>query len=132
MTVPNLGPLDIISEAWVDAVADALNAGDSNADGRWAMLSDGQMVCWFIGSRSLAINTAYGSLFLGTLTFTFPKAFAAEPVVAPAQCRLWDTGASWAALNSSNATSCTISYLDAFTRAAKATKVGYIAIGAPA
>lgn len=119
---------DTIADEWVDAVtAGALQLG-SNANGNWARFAAGVQVCWFRGERSLAIGSAYGSLFQGTLSFTFPQPFSALPHVSPGLSQ-WGSGRSWAMVSSSTLVSCVLGYIDTASRAAADTPVSYVAIG---
>ena len=61
MTVPNLGPLDIISEAWVDAVADQLND--------------------LPPAIQYGSNSATSDAVTGDMSVVFPVAFASPPTV---------------------------------------------------
>lgn len=100
----------------------------SSSDGEWAKFPSGLLICWFTGSKSLAINSAYGALFTGQLSFTFPHEFIAEPVVTVGRTR-YSTGASWGEVAGVTTTGCAIYYIDAFTRAAASTPVSYLAVG---
>lgn len=100
----------------------------SNANGNWARFPSGLQVCWFVGARPLAINTAYGSLFQGVQSFTFPQPFASEPHVSAGRSQ-WGTGRSWALVSSATTTSCIIGYVDTGSRAAQDTTVSYVAVG---
>jgi hypothetical protein len=100
----------------------------SNADGEWAKFPSGLLICWFVGTKSLAISSAYGALFVGQLSFTFPYEFIAQPVVSPGRSQ-YATGAAWAGVAGVTTTTCAIYFIDAVTRAAADTTVSYLAVG---
>jgi hypothetical protein len=100
----------------------------SNSNGNWARFRSGFQVCWFLGDRSLAINTAYGSLYQGTLSFTFPQAFSVPPAVSAGPAK-YDTGRSWAQVHEPSETAVVIGYVDVASRSAATTAVGYTAVG---
>lgn len=122
-----------------EALADDLNAivgaitgmpeMGSNANGNWAIFPTGLQVCWFVGLKTIAIDNAYGpTLWQGTTTFIFPRAFAAEPAVAAGRSQ-YTTGRSWAMVGSATATACVLAYMDIASRVAAPTNVSYFAIG---
>lgn len=100
----------------------------SNANGNYVKFSDGTLICWYYGSKNVAINKAYGSLYQGTITCTFPAAFYSKPAVSIGQAK-WGTGASWGAVSSTNTTSTVLRFLDAFSRSSASMDISYIAIG---
>lgn len=79
---------------------------------------DGTMIEWLSTTvTDQAINTAYGSLYRGIRTWTFPVAFNAVPTVS---CSLfkWGTGGSWGSLNGlPNTTAVELTGTDVNTRA---------------
>ncbi len=66
----------------------------SNSNGSWVKYSDGTMECKLNTTKNnIAFNSAYGSLFLGVLTWVFPQPFIEEPHVVCTEFR-WGTGIS--------------------------------------
>ena len=65
---------------------------------------------------NIAINAAYGSLYLGSYTWTFPKPFAETPSV---QCGMfrWGTSASWGTVCEASSSNALLYGFDAFKRA---------------
>lgn len=65
---------------------------------------------------NIAINAAYGALYYGSYTWTFPKPFAGTPSV---QCGMfrWGTSASWGAVREATSSNATFYGFDAFSRA---------------
>lgn len=65
---------------------------------------------------NIAINAAYGALYLGSYTWTFPKPFAETPSV---QCGMfrWGTAASWGAVRDVTSSNATFYGFDAVKRA---------------
>ncbi len=54
----------------------------SNANGGFVKFADGTQICWInqSASRLVTLTTAVGSSFRGAMTWTFPAAFAGNPV----------------------------------------------------
>ena len=99
-----------------------------NANGRWIRFSDGTQICYYSGTKTIAINKAYGSLFQGAYTYSFPKEFASTPAVAIGRTQ-WGTGASWGIVGNVTTSSVTLRFIDAFNRTAASMDISYIAIG---
>lgn len=77
---------------------------------------------------NIAINAAYGALYCGSYTWTFPKPFAETPSV---QCGMfrWETAASWGVVSGATASNATFYGLDAFKRASGEVQIQATAIG---
>jgi hypothetical protein len=58
----------------------------SNSNGNWVRFADGTQLCWGAGTRTDIALTAYGSLYEGDFSVTFPVAFSAAPVAILAGC----------------------------------------------
>ena len=74
-------------------------------------------ICTLNTSKTnIAINRAYGALYLGRYTWTFPKPFAVPPSV---QCGAfhWGSGASWGAAGEVSSSNALLYGFDAFNRA---------------
>lgn len=74
-------------------------------------------ICTLNTSKTnIAINAAYGALYFGSYTWTFPKPFTGTPSV---QCGAfhWGTGASWGAVGEASSSNALLYGFDAFSRA---------------
>lgn len=102
----------------------------SNANGNWIKWADGTMICYLAQSRTdVAITSAYGSLFLGAVPWTFPQVFTATPVVTCSEF-IWGTGASWGAAVSPSTSAVTLRVYDVSIRpAGTSTYVQAMAVG---
>lgn len=109
-----------LSSSYTDFLDNKINnviQSGSNENGNWVKYSDGTMICWnHIEVTDQAIDTAYGSLYLGSRTISFPVAFNSTPSV---HCSLfhWGTSASWGCVASATTTAASIRGLDNFSRA---------------
>lgn len=87
-------------------------------------------ICTLNTSKTnIAINTAYGPLYLGAYTWTFPKPFALTPSV---QCGMfrWGTGASWGTVGVASSSNALLYGFDTFKRASGETvRIQATAIG---
>ena len=63
----------------------------------------------------MPIDAAYGSLFLGSMTWVFPHAFSDNPTVTVGSAQ-WGSSASWGATYSTSAASATIRLFDVSAR----------------
>lgn len=89
----------------------------SNANGEWVKFYDGTMICWrFHTVTDQAISTAYGSLFIGARSYTFPVAFSAVPAVAIGECH-WGTAAPWGTAINTSVSTFTARFFDVSSRA---------------
>ncbi|WP_346961236.1 DUF859 family phage minor structural protein [Clostridium sp.] len=102
----------------------------SNSNGNVVRFYDGTQICWVYDEpTNQAINTAYGSLFIGSRPWTFPAPFISIPVVECTQFK-WGTSASWGSVSDTTSTSTSLRGLDAFSRAAGTyCKISAMAIG---
>ena len=99
-----------------------------NANGRWIRFSDGTQICWFYGSRSLSIPSAYGSLYQNSFTCTYPAPFINKPSVSIGQIQ-WGTGASWGMVSATNTGTVVFRIIDVRDRSTASMDISYIAIG---
>ena len=80
--------------------------------------------------NNIAISNSYGSLYVGSYVWTFPKPFASAPSVTCGSF-IWGTGSSWGLVRASTTTSATLYGMDAFKRASgtnvyiQATAIGF-------
>jgi len=93
----------------------------SNGSGHYIRYDNGVQECWYnIEPTDQAINVAYGTLFLGTRLWTFPKPFLGTPLPS-VHCSnfQWGTGASWGSVvGQPSATTVTLRGMDILSRAA--------------
>ena len=91
---------------------------DYETTGEGIVFNVGQLqICTLNTSKTnIAINRAYGALYYGLYTWTFPKPFAEAPSV---QCGAfhWGSGASWGAAGEANSSNALLYGFDAFSRA---------------
>ena len=86
-------------------------------------------ICTLNTSKTnIAINNAYGALYVGSYTWTFPKPFAVTPSV---QCGMfkWGAGASWGTVKEVTSSNATFYGIDAFNRASGPVQIQATAIG---
>lgn len=100
----------------------------SNSNGEWIRFGNGVQICWQVTEEKTSISSPYGSLFVGSITWTFPKSFSKPPAVSAGEAR-WATGASWASAFDVLNGYCKIRLMDALKRDTYATTLKMIAIG---
>ncbi|HCL3288432.1 TPA: hypothetical protein N2A36_000326 [Pseudomonas aeruginosa] len=103
----------------------------SNTNGEYVRYADGTQICWInMSVTDQALDTAYGSLFTGTRSWTFPVSFAGSPAIAVGLFR-WGTGAGWGTGNGiASATAATLRGFDIVSRAVgTATVISATAVG---
>ncbi|MDD2092435.1 hypothetical protein NP522_19810 [Pseudomonas guariconensis] len=90
----------------------------SNANGEYTKYADGTMECWLQATvTDQACDTASGTLFFGTRSWTYPAAFVGVPAVQMSS-RI-GTGISWGGLGGAPSnTTATARLLDTVSRAA--------------
>lgn len=102
----------------------------SNSNGNYLKFNDGTMLCWKKEQvTDQAVNNAYGSLYQGTRTYTFPVPFISEPV---GLCSIFKTGtgAGWGTVSATTTTTIQLRGIDVISREIGTyVQVGYIAIG---
>lgn len=110
---------------------DTVASYGSNANGSYIRFYDGTQICWQnISLTTVAINTAYGSLFQGTYNWTFPASFVGASTAVHCSHFKWGTSASWGTVSDFTTTSANLRGIDAFSRATGTSVViGAIAIG---
>lgn len=105
----------------------ALVQTGSNANGAYVRFADGTQFCWQNTTKSFAINTAYGSVYYGATTLTFPIAFTAAPAVTCNGQRSGQFGT--ASASSITATDFSLRIIDWVSRSSGSNEVGFIAAG---
>lgn len=103
----------------------------SNANGYYVKYYDGTMIEYLnIEVTDQAINNAYGNLYQGSRTWTYPIEFIDNNVSVTCGQFQWGTSASWGTIVSADKTSANIRGIDAFSRAiGTAVKIQAMAIG---
>ena len=103
----------------------------SNTNGNYVKYADGTMICYLnIEVTDQALNNAYGSLYQGSRTWTYPVEFIDNNVSVHCGQFQWGTSASWGTVVSADKTSANLRGIDAFSRATgTATKIQAMAIG---
>lgn len=100
----------------------------SNSNGEWIRFGNGVQICWQVTTQTASISSAYGSLFVGSIPWTFPQSFSKPPAVSAGEAQ-WATGASWASTYDVLNGHCKIRLMDAIKRDNYATTLKMIAIG---
>lgn len=102
----------------------------TNSNGRYVKFEDGTMIEWMsIVVTDQAISDAYGVLFQGIRTWTFPVAFYTVPAVTCSQFK-WGTSASWGAVNTATTVASSLRGFDVLSRATgTTTSISAMAIG---
>lgn len=104
-------------------------ASRDSAGTNYMRYDNGLQICWVNTTVSMAINTAYGSLYQGAYTWTFPVEFVSAPTVTVGAVR-WGTGASWGTLGSApSTTQAILRGIDIASRASGSTHIEAMAIG---
>jgi hypothetical protein len=105
---------------------------DSNSNGSYIKFKDGTMICYMcIEVTDQSISNSYGSLYLGTRSWTYPVAFktGTTPAVSIGIFK-WGTSASWGTFSGVSNTSATLRVIDIASRATgTSTKISATAIG---
>ena len=112
-------------------LANATYTGDANVwPGESIRMGNGVQICRYTGPISdMAIDSVYGTLFTGYITWTFPQAFTGR---YPAVCcgRLqWGTSASWGVVGTVSTTSAMMRAIDVQSRARGAATASFLAYG---
>ena len=114
--------------AWLPVVEQG-----SNANGSYAKLASGLQICWLQTVRTdIAINAAYGALYLGSYTWTYPAAFktGTVPVVTCSQFQSGTTAGWGTVTDVPTATAALLRGIDAFSAAAgPSVKIAAMAVG---
>ena len=85
--------------------------------GHYRKHADGTLECWVRSNLpSVPIDAAYGSLFLGSMTWVFPHAFSDNYPTVTVGSAQWGSSASWGATYSTSAASATIRLFDVAAR----------------
>lgn len=88
----------------------------TNENGTATKFPDGTMICTLdTVVTDQAINTSYGSIYIGSRTWTFPVPFISRPVASCGVFR-WGTSASWGSPGQPNSKNVDIRAFDFFSR----------------
>ena len=99
----------------------------SNSNGNWIRFQDGTQICWIENSVNWSIGTAYGSLYIGTIGWTYPAAFVSTPSVS--LHAKWSTSSSWVGGVTPGLTSVAANLMDIASRSSASSIFSGIAIG---
>lgn len=113
-----------------DKTVSVIDSSGSNSNGEYIRYTSGIQICWVhMDVADQSISTAYGSLFQGIRTWTFPATFISIPSVSCSEFK-WGTGASWGGTAGATTTSVTLRGWDTSSRASGTTvSISAIAIG---
>ena len=100
----------------------------TTSTGSYRKWSSGILECWLRTTQTLAINSAYGSMYINNYVWTFPAAFISTPTVTCSEFH-WGSSASWGTIAAAGATSATLRGVDSFSRASGSTTISAYAIG---
>ena len=100
----------------------------SNSNGSYRKWESGILECWIRTTQTIAINNAYGNLYLNNWVWTFPVSFISAPTVTCSEFH-WGTGGSWGTVANSTTTTATLRGIDNASRAANTTAISAYAIG---
>lgn len=106
-------------------------ATGSSSNGKYIRYTDGTQVCWVrFTVTDQAINSAYGSLWQGVRTWTYPASFIGPPIVNCTEFQ-WGSGASWGTVGDlPTTTNVVLRGIDVSTRATgTTTTIGAFAVG---
>lgn len=103
----------------------------SNANGIYVRYGDGTQICTLrIDTTDQAITDAYGSLYIGSRIWTFPKPFINASAIVSAPLFKYGTSASWGACMTAGRANATMRIYDNVSRSAGImTYIGFMAIG---
>ena len=90
--------------------------------------NSGLAECWVNTTQNVAINSAYGSLYQGTWTWSFAITFKGNPAVTCSHFK-WGTGASWGTVSASSTTNAVLRGFDVVSRTAGSCNITAYAIG---
>jgi len=100
----------------------------SNANGEYVKFADGTMICRLVRNESVAVTTAYGSLFFGSgSAWTYPAAFTSSPAVCVSAFRA--AAVIFSQPNSVSTTGCGVYVLAGSSLSSATTEIYLIAIG---
>lgn len=111
-------------------ISDGTSGASKQSSGEnYVRYDNGLQICWVNTTVNMAINTAYGSLYQGSYTWTFPVEFVSAPTVTVGAVR-WGTGASWGTLaGAPSTTQAVLRGIDTASRASGSTLIEAIAVG---
>lgn len=115
---------EVLPSTSVDYIVEQGTSGDSSYR-KW---NSGIAECWIRTTQNVALNNAYGSMYQGTWSWTFPLTFTTAPTVTCSELR-WGTGASWGTIAAATTTSATLRGIDVTSRASGSCAISAYAIG---
>jgi hypothetical protein len=127
ITASNMGTLNSLADDVSGLISSLTQDGSpiiengSNTNGNYVKYANGTMIQWmYVSKTDVAINNAYGSLFIGLYRWTFPQPFVGSTNTASVTCNrfLWGTGASWGSISGQTTTYADLRGVDCVSRAA--------------
>lgn len=100
----------------------------SNSNGSYRKWESGILECWIRTTEQIALNNAYGNLYLNNWVWAFPVPFISAPTVTCSEFH-WGTGGSWGTVANSTTASATLRGIDNVSRAKNSTAISAYAIG---
>ena len=136
MLIGEAGDIPSLIFTWDGHIYTSGGTADSHHDiaitemsSNYIRYANGVQICWLNTSANVAMNTAYGSLYQGSYTWTFPVEFVSAPTVTVGAMR-WGTGASWGTLGGApSTTQAILRGIDIVSRASGSTHIEAMAIG---
>lgn len=99
-----------------------------NASNGYILHPGGIQICWYNAAITQAINNAYGGVFIGNHTWSFPRNFASTPAVSVGTFQ-WGSAASWGTCYAVDTSQAQLRGFDYISRAAGSTSIRATAIG---
>jgi hypothetical protein len=102
----------------------------SNANGGFVKYADGTMICTYVATvTDQAISSAYGSLYEGTRSWTFPSAFSSAPIPINGSGTIGNN-ASWSGIaGAASTTAVNMRFWDINSRSGQSITLQFSAIG---
>ena len=121
---------DAIDDHVAESTSKHIKESGSNTNGRYIKFDDGTMICTYNATvTDQAITDAWGSMFIGSRTWTYPASFISAPSVNASIFR-WGSGASFGSCWSNSVVSANVRVYDIASRATgTSTILGFMAIG---
>lgn len=103
----------------------------SNANGNYIKFQDGTLIQWNdLRDSTIAVDSAYGSLYQAVKTVTFPIPFVGNDPVCTCGRFRWGTGASWGTVSTAGLNDMDLRILDVNQRSSGTTcYISWMAIG---
>lgn len=76
-------------------LGDLIIDSGSNSDGKWIKYSDGNMICWGSKYSTSMTWSAWGSIYAGEISITFPQPFTGGLSIVSSLDQGTNTGNGW-------------------------------------